>query len=102
MRPLKLEAGDAKNLNKTGELGWTLLHEAVVNQDYDTVKRLLELGVDPDVQDSFTTSAGVATKSGLSKKEVDKIRKAKFEPIISDLNPNITLNGCTALHYAVL
>jgi len=102
MKPLKIEEQNAKQFNRPNEFGWTILHEAVVNNDFMTVQKLLKLGVDPDIPDTFTSANVLSKHTNFSTKEIQKIRNAKFEPIVNDLNPNITLNGCTALHYAVL
>jgi len=65
------------------------------------VKKLLELGVDPDTTDNFTSSKTTANRLGNTESEIFNLRKSSF-PITEDLEPGAILYGSTALHYSVL
>merc|ERR1711997_558191 len=65
------------------------------------VKKLLELGVDPDTTDHFTSAKTTANRLQKPESEIENLRKSKF-PITEDLDPGAILYGSTALHYAVL
>ena len=90
-----------QELNERSLYGWTILHECVAKNDYQMVKQLLELGVDPDTSDNFTSSKTTANRLGKTESEIFNLRKSKF-PITEDLEPGAILYGSTALHYSVL
>lgn len=95
----KAENLTLQQLNDRNEYGWTVLHEMVALNDSNTVRKLLETGVDPDTQDSFTSAQTTANRLQKDVGSVAKLRQQRF-PL--DLNENVFLTGSTGLHYAVL
>jgi ATP-dependent Clp protease ATP-binding subunit ClpB len=96
-----IENSSIQELNERSLYGWTILHECVAKNDYQMVKKLLELGVDPDTTDNFTSSKTTANRLGRTESEIFNLRKSSF-PITEDLEPGAILYGSTALHYSVL
>merc|ERR1712170_210210 len=75
-----------QELNSRSIYGWTILHEFVAKNNVKMVKKLLELGVDPDTTDHFTSSKTTANRLQKTEKEIENLRKSKF-PITEDLDP---------------
>ncbi|KAA0199447.1 caseinolytic peptidase B protein [Fasciolopsis buskii] len=78
------------------DLGWTPLMLAVVRRDHDMVRKLLELGANPNTVDQY---GGSYRFMGEKRMMAEWRRLHEFSEF---LNPAADFRGCTALHYAVL
>jgi len=86
------------NVNKTGDHGWTPLHEGCQNGHFDIVALLLEKGANPDKKNNdYETPLHIAARSDKSKIDLMKLLIDKGANVNSRTK---TLN--TPLHYAAL
>ncbi|UYV68164.1 CLPB [Cordylochernes scorpioides] len=91
--------GQGVNVNSKHKLGWTGLHVAAMNGNFDVVEVLLKAGANPNIGDSFTNVYTMATILNTSSLEIQVIREDEFS---NTLNSRANFQGCTPLHYAVL
>ncbi len=87
------------NVNQRHRLGWTALHTAIINKNFQSVKILLENGADPNLPDEFVNINVTAKKLGMNPLQVLFEREEDFS---NKLNSRATFKGFTPLHYAVL
>ncbi|XP_064636467.1 mitochondrial disaggregase-like isoform X2 [Lineus longissimus] len=87
------------DVNQRHQLGWTALHVAVINRNYECIKVLLENGADPNLGDDFSNVYQIARENRLNSLQVMITREDEFSDLLSN---RASFKGCTALHYAVL
>ncbi|CAF1107503.1 unnamed protein product [Didymodactylos carnosus] len=87
------------NVNSRHPLGWSVLHVAVINNNIECVRYLLQKGADPNVCDEYTNVSQMAKKLQWHPVQVHSAREEEF---CDRLSSRATFKGFTPLHYAVL
>jgi len=89
---------DGENIDEYDENGRTALMNAAIAGDYDEVKRLLELGADPDVADrDWGTTAKAENYAGRKAKNSEVHRK--IEELLVESNPHSEKKERNAFKY---
>ncbi|XP_065845645.1 mitochondrial disaggregase-like [Oscarella lobularis] len=87
------------DVNSIHELGWSTLHVAVINNQIEVVKALLDAGADVDIEDAFSSVVRMARTKEIPYELVFRRREGEFS---DRLHPEANFLGFTPLHYAVL
>ncbi|CAF0949475.1 unnamed protein product [Didymodactylos carnosus] len=87
------------NVNSRHPLGWRVLHVAVINNNIECVRYLLQKGADPNVCDEYTNVSQMAKQLQWHPVHVHSAREGEF---CDRLSSRATFKGFTPLHYAVL
>lgn len=85
---------DNENINEYDENGRTPLMNAAIAGDYDEVKRLLELGANPDIADRDWGTTKAEDYAGREAKDSEVHRK--IEELLVKSNPHSEKNALSA------
>ena len=66
LKTLKKLLGKGVNVNCRHRLGWSALHSAVVNGNWDAIKFLVESGADVNAKDEFSSALRIAVQEDLN------------------------------------